>query len=359
MTNLAYLRDWAEAFLPDSTIVCGAVECASAIAETHQESILLTPLSGDAGFRQYFRLNTKLPLLAVLAPIEYEDTLAFVNVSLCFKRNAIRTPKVYAVDYQSGFLLLEDFGCELLLPNLSGETVDIFYTAAETELLKIQKIAYKTTTLPYYDEQRLMSEMALFSEWFVQQLLGIELNPSDHDMFDEVFRLLSSSALEQPQVVVHRDYHSRNLMLLDNSQLGIIDFQDAVIGPVTYDLVSLLRDCYVRWSPASMTQRAVSYAQRAAALGIIPSVPEAQFVRWFDLMGLQRHIKVLGVFARLWLRDSKQHYLHDLPLVIRYTMEQLQRYPELSVFRHWFEQRVIPKLLSQPWYQPWETAGDK
>jgi aminoglycoside/choline kinase family phosphotransferase len=157
---------------------------------------------------------------------------------------------------------------------------------------------------------------------------------------------------------VHRDYHSRNLMLLSNSDIGVIDFQDAVTGPFTYDLVSLLRDCYIRWPAGEVSRRALNYYRRAVAAGIATPVSDKQFFRWFDLMGLQRHIKVLGIFARLFLRDGKAGYLNDLPLVIRYTLEQLDSYSELKDFRAWFEQRVLPVAESQSWYQPWQQAGD-
>ncbi|TNE78997.1 MAG: phosphotransferase, partial [Gammaproteobacteria bacterium] len=166
------------------------------------------------------------------------------------------------------------------------------------------------------------------------------------------------SALSQPTVLVHRDFHSRNLMLLDNGGIGVIDFQDAVTGPLTYDLVSLLRDCYIRWPASYVSRRALNYYRRAVAAGIATPVSDKQFMRWFDLMGLQRHIKVLGIFARLFLRDGKAGYLNDLPLVIRYTLEQLDSYPELNEFKDWFERRVLPAVIDQSWYQPWQQAGD-
>ncbi len=331
-------------------------------------ALVLSPLNGDAGFRQYFRLNTEPSLIAVLAPPVHENTPTFVNISLCFQQSGIRTPLIYAVDYQSGFLLLEDFGDDLLLPQLSPNTVDELYWAAESELLKIQQVKPNTEIFPCYDGQRLRDEMNLFPQWFAEQLLGLELRDSDNQMLEEVFSLLVNNALEQPKVVVHRDFHARNLMLLENdaistnasdvnSTIGVIDFQDAVIGPFAYDMVSLLRDCYIRWPEDYVNQRALDYSRRAEAFGIIPNVADEQIIRWFDLMGLQRHIKVLGIFARLWLRDGKQDYLNDLPLVIRYTLEQLEPYPELKKFKDWFEQRVLPQLPQQFWYQPWEVAG--
>jgi aminoglycoside/choline kinase family phosphotransferase len=165
-------------------------------------------------------------------------------------------------------------------------------------------------------------------------------------MLDDLFAQLIQSAQQQPQTLVHRDYHSRNLMLVDNNSLGVIDFQDAVWGPITYDLVSLLKDCYVRWPAQQTEQRAVAFKQR---LGL--SVDDQQFLRWFDLMGLQRHIKVMGIFARLALRDNKQGYFKDLPLVIEYSLEAAEQYAECHAFCRWFKQRINPLLGAHSWYQ--------
>jgi aminoglycoside/choline kinase family phosphotransferase len=353
MSDFSSLLEWAETFLPDDVLLQAEKK------GEQRKNLMLAPLNGDAGFRQYFRLNTEPSLIAVSAPPEYENNPAFVNISLCFQANGIRTPVIYAVDYQQGFLLLEDFGDQLLLPKLSSESVDELYGAAESVLLQIQQIDSNTDIFPCYGATRLLDEMALFPQWFVEQLLELSLQPDDREILDNTFALLVENALEQPQVVVHRDYHARNLMWLADDSLGVIDFQDAVMGPFSYDLVSLLRDCYIRWPQRYVDQRALAYYRRATNLGRFPSVPEAQVKRWFDLMGLQRHIKVLGIFARLWLRDGKCGYLDDLPLVIRYTLEQLEPYPELHLFKDWFERRVLPQLPKQSWYKPWQTAGDR
>ncbi len=344
MSDLPRLQDWVEKFLPDSFIWRG--------------DLLILPLNGDAGFRHYFRVNSQPSLIAVSAPPEHENNPAFVSVALLLKQQGLHTPTIFAVDYQQGFLLLEDFGDSLLLPHLSPATVDPFYDAAEEVLLNIQQAPQASDLFPSYSRQCLLDEMKLFPEWFLSQLLGIELQPSDHELLDETLAQLADSALEQPQVVVHRDFHSRNLMLLADKEIGLIDFQDAVIGPVTYDLVSLLRDCYIRWPADYVLQRALNYYRRAEVAGIVPPASDTQILRWFDLMGLQRHIKVLGIFSRLCLRDGKHNYLNDLPLVIRYTLEQLERHPELGRFKDWFELRVLPLLPQHAWYQPWETAGD-
>ena len=386
MSDFACLQEWVKKFLPTSYVPQNNSHFQKSISKKTSRDISswelsLTPLNGDAGFRQYFRLNTEPSLLAVLAPPVHENIPAFINTSLCFQKNDVRTPLIYAVDYKSGFLLLEDFGDDLLLPQLSSVTVDELYQAAEAELLKIQQIKPNTEIFPHYDGQRLLDEMNLFPEWFVGQLLGLELQDSDRQILSETFSLLVDNAHEQPHVMVHRDFHARNLMLLEHndistnacganntivtdnktevaSPIGVIDFQDAVVGPFTYDMVSLLRDCYIRWPEDYVVQRALDYSRQAEALGIIPKVSDKQITRWFDLMGLQRHIKVLGIFSRLWLRDGKQGYLNDLPLVIRYTLEQLEPYSDLKKFKGWLERRVIPQLPQQSWYKPWEEAGD-
>jgi len=359
MSDFTCLQAWAEKFLPASSIIKAVV----AGSTDSRQSLLLEPLNGDAGFRKYFRLNTEPSLIAVSAPPSQEDNPAFVNVSLFLQQYGLHTPLIVAVDYQQGFLLLEDFGDQLLLSQLSLSTANMLYGMVETELLKLQQAPLQqlyrgSLTFPDYDRQKLLDEMNLFTEWFVGQLLNIELQSVDRQLLDETFSILADSALSQQQVIVHRDFHSRNLMLLADDSVGVIDFQDAVTGPFTYDLVSLLRDCYIRWPTDYVSERALNYYRRAEALGIVPQAQDSQILRWFDLMGLQRHIKVLGIFSRLWLRDGKASYLDDLPLVIRYTLEQLEPYPELKNFKEWLEQRVLPQLPKQTWYQPWETAGD-
>src|SRR5690606_11962641 len=193
---------------------------------------------------------------------------------------------------------------------------------------RMQRSPPEELGLPVYDRHRLRAEMDLFSEWFAPRLLGYEPTVADLHMLDRWFTQLENSALEQPKVFVHRDYHSRNLVYRTGGPPGVIDFQDAVTGPITYDLVSLLRDCYIRWPEARVRRWAMSYANIAMQCGVLPLVSEERFLRWFDWMGLQRHIKVLGIFARLSLRDHKHGYLNDLPLVICYTLEVAKRYEE-------------------------------
>lgn len=341
MVPTVKLAQWAQDLLP-------------AGVKTRAEFELFS-ISGDAGFRQYFRTNTEPTLIAVSAPPEHEDNPAFVSKSLAMSARGIHVPEVFAVNYEHGFMLLEDLGDGLLLPQLSRQTVAHLYRLAEDTLLQLQQMPQDRAVFPNYSRQLLDMEMSLFPRWFVSDLLKLSLGEPEQAMLRSTFDLLLDSAAEQPEVVVHRDFHSRNLLLLDDDELGVVDFQDAVVGPVTYDLVSLLRDCYIRWPVEMVRERALDFAARA---GVLDSVGSEKFVRWFDLMGLQRHIKVLGIFARLWLRDGKPGYLNDLPLVIRYTLEQAQPYPELAPFVEWFQRRIEPRLVEQAWYHPWQTAGE-
>jgi aminoglycoside/choline kinase family phosphotransferase len=200
--------------------------------------------------------------------------------------------------------------------------------------------------------------MDLFAEWFVAKLLGITLDEKEQQMLQRLCEDLIDSAIEQPQVVVHKDFHSRNLMLLEDNSLGVIDFQDALIGPITYDLVSLLKDCYLHLPADQVEQRALDFKRSLEADKQLENMADKDFLCSFDKMGLQRHIKVLGIFARLSLRDGKSGYLNDLPLVIRYTLEAAQRYPEAQAFYSWFVDCIEPNLPSQKWYREWRTATE-
>ena len=315
-----------------------------------RQPLQIKPLSGDAGFRCYYRTNTVPSLIAVDSPPTKEDNHAFVNIAHALQSHGVRTPVIYAVDYESGFMLLEDFGEQLLLPLLNDLSVDDLYTKAETSLLEMQQLPPDDRLFPLYDSQRLTDEMSLFYQWFVAELLKIDLDSDEMSMLNELFGHLVNNALEQPQVLVHRDYHSRNLMLLADEDLGVIDFQDAVWGPITYDLVSLLKDCYIRWPVNQIRQRVLAFKRRLIENNPNLNIDDKAFLRWFDLMGLQRHIKVMGIFARLALRDGKGGYLKDLPLVIDYSLEVASQYPETQAFWHWFQQRISPLLSSQSWY---------
>ena len=315
----------------------------------------LLTVSGDASFRRYFRLIIgNASYIAVDAPPAHENSKNFVQVAALLRDAGVLTPRVLAVDYNLGFMLLEDFGDTLYLPRLLQAQIrqDIelpsrLYQDAFRALVTLQK-GTDTRQLPPYDYARLYTEMNLFPIWFCEAFLGLTLDSVDHERIAEAFQLLAQAALSQPQVAVHRDYHSRNLLVLDATKFsaganpGIIDFQDAVVGAYTYDLVSLLRDCYISWEPSQVTQWALQFHQLAATRGMYSDIGESQFLRDFDLMGLQRNLKVLGIFSRLCIRDNKPQYLADIPLVIRYFLDVSAQYRELQSFREWFAQTVLP-----------------
>ncbi len=310
----------------------------------------LVPLTGDAGFRCYYRLQGKPGLLAVDAPPETEDTTQFVKVASLMAMHGVTVPRVLAADIASGFLLVEDWGPLLLGKAVADDTESLMYPKALMALLGLQQVPLQGAELPLFDAACIRRELDLFPVWFVESLLGYQLPASECAMLESTFGVLQRSALAQPQVMVHRDFHSRNILVGSDSQLALIDFQDAVSGPFTYDLVSLLRDCYLQL-PASQVERwALAYGDMATAAGVIPVISKEQYLRWFDWMGLQRHIKVLGVFARLHLRDSKSAYLQDLPLVIHYVIEVAGKYTELQAFTDWFVGDIVPLCEKRAWY---------
>ena len=298
----------------------------------------IRPASSDASFRRYFRvtdLNTEQTFIVMDAPPDKEDCEPFVHITRLLRGVHVNAPDIITLDLDQGFLLLADLGDRQYLDFLDESSCDTLYNDALTALINMQRIQ---DHLPAYDKQRLADEMGLFEPWYLNTHLGIELDDQQKSTLEAVFDLLIDSALQQPQVFVHRDYHSRNLMLVDDNNPGVIDYQDAVIGPVTYDLVSLFKDCYIEW-PANRIERWLDEYLQLTPIDI--SVARGQFIRWFDLMGVQRHLKVLGIFARLNYRDGKPQYLDDLPLTLKYVIEACDRYSELSPLRNLLESTVL------------------
>jgi aminoglycoside/choline kinase family phosphotransferase len=298
--------------------------------------------SSDASFRRYFRINTPDGQFIVMdAPPEKEKIEPFIYVAGLMADAQIHVPLILAQNIDDGFLLLEDLGSDSFLNKLTEHNADILYQSALHSLFKLQtNIHTANTTLPCYDKALLERELGIFAEWFLEQHLDIEI---PIELWQNVCSILINSALEQPVTCVHRDYHSRNLMVLDNNELGVIDFQDAVLGAITYDLVSLLRDCYVDWSASQVEQWLSSYYQRLFAAGLI-TCELSQFKRWFDLMGMQRHLKAIGIFSRLNLRDNKPAYLNDIPRTLNYVIAQADAYPEFAEFSTFLNQSVLPIL---------------
>ena len=302
----------------------------------------LTTVSGDASFRRYFRQAvTDGSFIAVDAPPDKENNPVFVNIAQAWYEQGISVPKVIKADFEQGFMLLADMGDQLLLPLLNEASCDELYEQAMDALITI---ASSHHALPPYDGVLLDREMALFRDWFLLEHLNFELTRNDERILKDTFELLRESALGQIQVPVHRDYHSRNLMVLKDGSLGIIDFQDAVQGPITYDLVSLLRDCYISWPPEQVHDWVKAYFKKAKQAGIIGAISEQQFILWFDWMGLQRHIKVAGIFARLAIRDGKSDYLNDIPLTLSYIVSVSAEYDALSEFHQWLKTRLLPTI---------------
>lgn len=291
----------------------------------------LEPASGDASFRRYFRVyHDDATLIAMDAPPGREDCRPYIHVAQTLAALGLNVPRIIEQNLELGFLLLSDLGTELYLSALNAETVDRLYGDALGALATLQACGPRGATLPHYDRALLQGEMALFPEWYVQKHLGVRLDATQRAVLQDSFELLTQVALEQPQVCVHRDFHSRNLMITPVNNPGMLDFQDAVIGPVTYDLVSLLRDAYIEWPRAQVEDWVRGYHELALQTGILQEENERAFLRWFDLMGVQRHLKVVGIFARLHHRDGKPAYLNDIPRVYGYLMDVTARYPELA-----------------------------
>lgn len=297
----------------------------------------LAPASADASFRRYLRITRGdgSTLIVMDAPPERENLGPFLRVRAAFAACGVRVPAVHEADPATGFLLLEDFGNTHYLAALNARTAPRLYAAATTALIAIQR-GTQPQILPPYDEALLRRELELFRDWYCGRHLGLTLTGAQHRVLDRTFAALIANNLAQPQVYVHRDYHSRNLMLLGdpatNADIGpgILDFQDAVIGPLTYDLVSLLRDAYVSWDEAQVLDWVVRYWEQARAVGLPVHADFGAFYRDFEWMGLQRHLKVLGIFARLKHRDGKDGYLKDMPLVLQYTRHCAERYTEFA-----------------------------
>ena len=296
--------------------------------------------SSDASFRRYFRIKTPEGSFVVMdAPPDKENTENFIRVAELLAQVKVNVPIIFQQNTVEGFLLLEDFGSQCFLDQLTLENATALYSSAFDALLLMQsQTSTEHCDLPAYNEALLQRELGIFEEWFLHECLDTPIPVETWTHFSEV---LINSALEQPLVCVHRDYHSRNLMFLTDDSPGIIDFQDAVIGPITYDLVSLLRDCYISWSPELIEQWRNDYYQRLVGLDLIAVSPE-QFKRWFDLMGLQRHLKAIGIFSRLHLRDGKSTYLNDIPRTLTYVLAVCADYPELSAFSDFLQEQVVP-----------------
>jgi aminoglycoside/choline kinase family phosphotransferase len=267
------------------------------------------------------------------APPDKGDMHSYVAIARRFHALGLNVPEVLEENHDQGFFLITDLGDQLYLQHLSDQTVERLYGDAMGALVVLQAGSFTQAAgkfLPDYDETLLQREMEIFREWYLGRHLGLKLTAGQQAALDETFMLLTRTALSQPRVWVHRDYHSRNLMVTDHNNPGILDFQDAVRGPATYDLVSLLRDCYIAWPRERVEDWVKGYHDLALQSGIPAGDDDNQFLRWFDLMGVQRHLKATGIFARLNHRDGKPGYLSDIPRTLGYVQEVSARYPELQ-----------------------------
>ena len=298
------------------------------------------PASSDASFRRYFRISLPGQQLIVMdAPPDKENIKQFIKVAELLRYSEVNVPIIHHQNLADGFLVLEDFGSTPFLDKLSTDNANELYGSAFDSLISLQtQTDTSSCDLPRYDLALLQRELGIFEEWCINKALGMEIPAV---VWENACNILITSALEQPVTCVHRDYHSRNLMVLHNNSPGIIDFQDAVIGPITYDLVSLLRDCYIAWPQDQVSAWVSGYYNRLKDAGLV-DCELARFTRWFDLMGMQRHLKAIGIFSRLNLRDGKSSYLNDIPRTLSYVMSQAKAYPELANFHDFLNVNVLP-----------------
>lgn len=312
MQRLAQIQSWLQQVLPG-------------------QAFDLAPASSDASFRRYFRVSLeKRSLIVMDAPPEHENCQPFIHVARLFGAAGAHVPEILAQDLAQGFLLLTDLGSTTYLAQLNEDTADGLYRDANAALVKIQ-LASKANELPPYDAELLMREMRLLPDWYIARHLQVSLTPSQTEVLENALQLILQNVLAQAPVYVHRDYHSRNLMVSEPNP-GVLDFQDAVYGPITYDLVSLYKDAYISWDEERILDWTIRYWEAAKKMRLPVADDFGQFYRDFEWMGMQRHIKVLGIFARLYHRDGKDGYLKDMPLVLHYLRTACARYNALGPF---------------------------
>jgi len=308
------------------------------------EGVIPVPASTDASFRRYFRVHGTTSLIVMDAPPPQEDCRPFVQIAAYLESMGLHSPRVLEADLDRGYLLLSDLGSTQYLTEmeLRPQTAESLYRDALDALLLLQDKGGKTQRqLPQYGEKTLRFEMSLFHDWLCEQYLALQFSNDDEASWRACCDALQAVALAQSSVFVHRDYHSRNLMFSDNDNPGILDFQDAVDGPLTYDLVSLLKDCYVKWPEEQTNARLKYFYERSP---IAASKDFSDFQRDFDLMGVQRHLKAAGIFARLYIRDGKTGYLKDIPRTLSYIVDIASRYAELEFLGEFLALRVLPAI---------------
>jgi aminoglycoside/choline kinase family phosphotransferase len=310
----------------------------------------IAPASADASFRRYFRVTRpgESPLIVMDAPPGKEDVEPYLRIAGMLQDFGVHAPRVLERSVADGFLLLTDLGTTMYLPELARPGLaDPLYGDALAALVQIQSRGEAASRqLPPYDAKFLRFEMSLFPDWLLQRHLQLELTAREAGVLEQAMDVLVANSLEQPQVFVHRDYHSRNLMVCPGANPGILDFQDAMRGAITYDLVSLLRDSYVAWPWERVVGWALQFRQAAAAAGLATGPDDATFLRWFDLMGVQRQLKVGGIFARLCHRDGKPGYLADIPRTLQYAVDACARHADFVALGELISRRVLPAVVA-------------
>jgi aminoglycoside/choline kinase family phosphotransferase len=298
----------------------------------------LSALAGDASFRRYFRLQYNNQWMIIMdAPPEKESLKEFIDIATRLRQQKISAPQILHQNHAQGFLVLEDFGDILLHQKLTDLTVNEYYQKAMDSIISMQNI--HADDLPHFNIQHMLQEMQLMPTWFLKGYLGLSLSQDEMDMLDSHFHWIANTLATQPSVFIHRDFHSRNIMCISDDELGIIDFQDAMFGPYTYDLVSLIKDCYIQWPRDKINAWISSFYSK---LPMPLKAPKEQLLfNQVEVCGLQRHIKVLGIFSRLYIRDNKPGYLQDLPLTLNYVLEALENIPECKTLYEWFKQNVV------------------
>jgi aminoglycoside/choline kinase family phosphotransferase len=314
------------------------------VTEVYTAPLEIKPLANDASFRRYFRLFFADHTRVLMdAPPPQEQIIPFVEIAHLFETHAIDVPHVYAMNEEEGWILLTDLGDDLYLSILTPENADMLYQKAINRLPAIQSCRLPTNnpyTLPLFDAHFVSQELALFTHWFLDKHLALSLTSAQQTLLDGTFKQIIETIEAQPQVCVHRDYHSRNLLNLKSGKVGIIDFQDACIGPLTYDLVSLLKDCYIDWPISQVEKWARDFYHQLTPRN---SVSLDQFLTWFDWTGFQRHLKVLGIFSRLYHRDKKSSYLVYIPRILNYLLEVCKKYPSLDSFQQLLIETIQPQ----------------
>lgn len=311
-------------------------------------SFVLQPMPGDASFRRYFRVSlTTQSFVLMDAPHDQDNPRSFIAIANALRKQGLHTPEIIHADVQNGLLLLTDFGDLTYLRALNADNASHLYSRALDSLVLLQGCHdISGYHIPLFTKEFMMTEWAWHKEWFLSHLLKLSM-PSAEKNLDDCYQLLVEAAVNQPQVFMHRDYHSANLMVLPDDQVGILDFQDAFIGPVTYDVVSLLRDCYIDWPRDRVIEWAISYLHKLQQANVLVDMDEREFVRLFDWMGMQRHLKALLTFARKEVRDHQSQYLSNIPRTLKYLINVSQRYPEFAVLHDYLRITVQPAFERQ------------